>query len=76
VVAHNPLGLVDCGAPGPAMSMNDDFLVHGIGNMHLLGKLRKNMESIDTGEGDQGTGVDDQNHAWEESWVRKVCRSR
>lgn len=75
VVPHNPLGLADCGAPGPAMSVNDDFLVHGIGNMHLFGKLRQNVELIDTGEGDQGTGVDDQNHAREESWVRKVCRS-
>jgi hypothetical protein len=44
--------------------------------MHLFRKLRQNVEPTDTGEGDQGAGVEDQNHAGEVPWVRKACRSR
>ena len=76
LVPRNPLRLGDLHTPRAALTALDNLFIDRFRNVRCPGNLAEEIQATDSGEGDEGAGIQDEDHSPAPSWWRRVSRSR
>lgn len=76
LISGNPPRLRDLRASRPVLTALDDPFIDRFWNVCCSRNLAQQIQATDSGEGDEGAGVQDQDHAPGPSRWRRVSRSR
>ncbi len=71
-----PRRLADLGAPDPPLPALCDFRMNSFGDVHSARKLLKEVQAPNASQGDEGAGVEDENHCCAGARFRRESRSR